>query len=138
MNSAVILSWTLAGNVWVVAAVVTVLPVGTDWLCFGRFDAFIVAAEINLADFVVVVVGAGIDLVPVSGLAFILDVVVEMNSAVILSRTLAGNVWVVAAVVTVLPVGTDWLCFGRFDAFIVAAEINLADFVVVVVGAGID
>lgn len=49
-----------------------------------RFDAIVMAASVDVADLVGVVVGAGINLVPESGIAFIKNPVVKMKSAVLL------------------------------------------------------
>ena len=73
------------------------------------------ATSIDLTDYVLVVVGAGVYLVPVcdplsifiTSLAFVKNIVAKMNSrrVTITVRPLAGNVFVVATIVTLLPVG---------------------------------
>ena len=73
------------------------------------------ATSIDLTDYMLVVVGAGVYLVPVcdplsifiTSLAFVKNIVAKMNSrrVTITVRPLAGNVFVVATIVTLLPVG---------------------------------
>lgn len=75
----------------------------------------VMATSIDLTDYVLVVVGAGVYLVPVcdplsifiTSLAFVKNIVAKMNSrrVTITVRPLAGNVFVVATIVTLLPVG---------------------------------
>ena len=75
----------------------------------------VMATSIYLADCMMVVVGAGINLVPVcdplsifiTSLAFVKNIVAKMNSrqVTITVRPLAGNIFVVATIVTLLPVG---------------------------------
>ena len=105
----------MAGSVWAVATIATISAIGTDRVRFGWFDALVMATSIYLADCMLVVVGAGVYLVPVcdplsifiTSLAFVKNIVAKMDGGgfTITVRPLAGNVFVVATIVTLLPVG---------------------------------